>query len=254
MRHSFIRPHRFVASCLGITCLAAVAASAGAEPPLRPVQTRTLQAPVITTAPFDYGKYVTYSNADTYAMEPNLPKKPMELPKEYASGRKLLELAVADTGYTLEIDAAAEKSLEKTPKLYIASMDQTTSADIIDIAVRLLTQPRELDYDVQGKTIRVFPAAKDADGFRLRHVSVNAKDAPLADVLKDVLGNTGYRLFLPMRLQTKITVQCQDVTIGEAIRAILAAAPGNLESVRMTSGGSGQTLFIQEKGAASPRE
>jgi hypothetical protein len=187
-------------------------------------------------------------------MNPNLPDKAMEVPKGRVSRSDLLARAIADTGFTLDIDAESQKILENSRGLYYGA-DRLTAAHIIDSVVRVTSGPDALDYSVDGKTIRVFPAAKDADGFTLRRVSVDARDASLKDVLTDLLGQTGYRLFLPMRLNAKVTVQSRDTTVGEAIRAVLAAAPGSpgnpgnpgsLEFVRMVSGGSGHTLFVGE--------
>jgi hypothetical protein len=172
----------------------------------------------------------------------------MDVPKGRVNRRDLLARAIADTGFTLDMDAESEKILDQSPSLYFGA-DRLTAADVIHSVIRVTSRPDALDYSVDGKTIKVFPAAKDADGFTLRRVSVDARDAPLKDVLTDVLGHTGYLLFLPMRLNAKVTVQCRDVTVGEAIRAVLAAAPkslGDLEFVPMVSGGSGHTLFIGE--------
>ncbi|MES2461702.1 MAG: hypothetical protein V4671_14050 [Armatimonadota bacterium] len=225
-----------------------VLGAAFAAPPQDPPGARVLQAPIISPKAFSFGQYVTYTNPDAFLRNPNLPDKAMEIPngrQTQASRRELLARAIADTGFTLDIDAGSQKILEKSSNIYFGA-DRLTAADIIHSMVRTPSGPNALDYSVNGKTIKVFPAAKDATGFTLRRVSVDASDASLKDVLTDLLGHTGYHLFLPMRFDTKITVQCRDVTVGEAIRAVLAAAPGSLQAVPMGSGSSGPTLFIGE--------
>ena len=214
--------------------------------------TVVLSAPIITRNG-TYQQFVTETNPLTLAANPNLPAGKITLTQTPKTRLALLDMAVAGTGFTLDIPADIKANLAKEKNFSVFSGGKPVSAAaIINGVLRQRSALDPMDYSVNGTTITVFHAAKDAEGFPLHRVNVDATDAPLDTVLRDLLTSTGYGLFLPLRLSTRVSVHCENVTVSEALRQILSASPRPLKLDKMTGGDYGTLLIQEAKPSPSP--
>ena len=246
MRFLPLRPFCF-ATLAVVACGSVRAVSAAPAPP-----TVVLSAPIITLNG-TYQQFVTDTDPLTLAANPNLPAGKITLTQTAKTRLELLDTAVAGTGFTLDIPADIKADLAKAKNFSVISGGKPVpAAVIINGVLRRRSTLAPTDYSVHGTTITVFHAAKDTEGFPLRRVNVNATDAPLDAVLRDLLANTGYDLFLPLRLDTRVSVHCENVTISEALHQILAASPRPLGFEKMTGGDLGTLLIQEDKPASAP--
>jgi type II secretory pathway component GspD/PulD (secretin) len=109
------------------------------------------------------------------------------------------------------------------------------------IALQNMLSPLNATYVILGDTVVITPAEVALERQMNQRVSVEAKDTPLADVLKQLADDTGANVVIDPRqakkAATKVTLQLDDVMLEAAVRLLTEIADLNCARV-------GNVLFV----------